>query len=373
MQAAFAKCEQAKKVMEAIKMKRSPYDEVTILGAGEVFQLKIKECLSSLGVKKFNIYDPGLYPDIDWHDFKLVGPVFILSPNHLHLQQLRHVLHHGSACYVEKPMVINCDELETLAKLMRDASSPVYFGDYYFFKALPLLCANGHLRQYKSFVMEQGRYDHSINDVVAVEAQILEGGCEKSGTIEHRNWLTIKSAGGGMLLDLLIHITNILNLLGLHLESVSNSSHKYFSHESGKYEPIVQNDRAEDYAGVEGYLTGDIPVKLRVGKYAAEHSRYIKLHHANGDITALYFEKKNFAHLINAKGDIPWYSELKVNPYLLTMRDALTFFKANQSKKYSSDSKFYAEQSLSIEQIAMIGEALEVNTSPAPIVSRNRV
>lgn len=65
MQAAFAKCEQAKKVMEAIKMKRSPYDEVTILGAGEVFQLKIKECLSSLGVKKFNIYDPGLYPDID--------------------------------------------------------------------------------------------------------------------------------------------------------------------------------------------------------------------------------------------------------------------------------------------------------------------
>ena len=334
----------------------SDYETVTILGAGEVFRVKIEPCLTRLGVSRYTIYDPEVVGNRSLEDFQLLGPVFVLSPNVFHLPQTEHALRKGHPCYVEKPIVISTAELEQLLDLAKSVATPLYCGDYYFFKALPLLLRYGHLLQYSEQVQQSGNYDHPGSAISAVEAVLLEGGGEPSGSIARRAWLGDVRAGGGMLLDLMVHLTNILNMLDLRLEAVSHAALKRFNQQNQRYEPIHDGSIAEDYAEASGMLTGNIPVTLRAGKYSAIHERYIRLHHQDGCTTKLYFTGKNFAQTLDRHEKLLWQGELLADPYLLTMYDVLAFFRDSSTKKDISMARFLKEQALSIRQIDMIKE-----------------
>jgi len=331
-----------------------PDQALTILGAGEVFRAKIEPCLNKLGVSHYNIYEPKVMGNSPLGDFQLQGPVFVLSPNVFHLSQTEYALRKGHPCYVEKPIVISTAELDQLLELVKNIAMPLYCGDYYFFKALPLLLRYGHFLQYGELVKQSGDYDHCGSAVSAVEAVLLEGGGEPSGSIAHRAWLGDVRAGGGMLLDLMIHLTNILNMLGLRLETVSHAALKRFDTQSWRYEPIDGGSIAEDYAEASGVLAGNIPVTLRAGKYSAAHERYIRLHHQDGCITTLYFTEKNFVQTVDRRTKILWQSELLIDPYLVAMHDALAFFHDSSMKKDIGMARFLEEQALSIRQVDLM-------------------
>ncbi|MDR1242473.1 MAG: hypothetical protein LBM00_06810 [Deltaproteobacteria bacterium] len=327
---------------------------VTIFGAGEVFRSKIRACLTELGVSNFNIYSPKLTPAPKITDFQLHGPVLILSPNAFHLPQIEHVLKKGHPCYVEKPMVISVAELEQLRELAANSCAPLYCGDYYYFKALPLLLRYGRLEQYREYAAQSGEYAHAASPIVSVEAALLEGGGEASGSIEHRAWLGDAKAGGGMLLDLMLHLTNILNMLGLNLETVSMATLGRFDRKTRQFRRLAASSEAEDYAEIRGALTGGIPVAMKAGKYSPRHERFVRLRHADGCVTTLHFTKDNIAETVDKNGKRLWQSKLLADPYLLTMRDAFAFFRDHANMKEKPCACFFEEQALSIRQIDMI-------------------
>jgi hypothetical protein len=318
---------------------------VTILGPGEVFRDKIEACLNELGVRTFNIYRPrnfpGLTPEESLASFHLSGPVLILSPNAFHLPQVEHVLAKGHPCYVEKPMVISVAELEQLRELTKNSFVPLYCGDYYYFKALPLLLRYGHLPEYADFVRQSGSYAHPESPVVAVEAALLEGGGEASGSIEHRVWLGDAKSGGGMLLDLMLHLTNILNMLGLKLETVSTARLERFDRKTKQFRPLADSSEAEDYAEALGVLAGGIPITLKAGKYSPRHERFIRLRHADGCATTLSFTKENIAETVDKHGKRLWQGKLLADPYLLTMRDAFAFSRDHADRKERPCTRFF--------------------------------
>lgn len=342
-----------------------PCNLVTILGAGEVFIKKIKPALLKLGIESFNIYDPGNGSKIGLKKFSLKGPVLILSPNNFHISQIKHSLNLGLATYVDKPMVISVQELEALEKTLKTTNAPLYCGDYYYFKALPLLEANGKLKKYAPFLSQYGSCTHTLTNIESVEAVLLEGIDKYSGSIEHRSWLAQVDSGGGMLLDLMIHLTNILNMLELGLEDIHQVNLRFFDKQSQTFKDIKDEDKTEDYAEVYGTLKGNIPVKLKAGKYAPAHKRYIRFIHSDAHTTTLYFTKKNFAQIKDNRGKLIWHSELMVDPYWLTMYDALEFFYSD----HSSRDKLYLyweEQALSIRQIEAVKNIAFKKILPLP-------
>lgn len=316
--------------------------EVNILGAGEVYQKKIKPALKYLGIEHFKIFDPN-YTNLSQNETRINSIdelssnsiTFILSPNKFHLTQSIELIKKQVAVYIEKPFVVNKQELEIFEKT--GINSPVYLGDYYIFKALGLLSLVGIKMPFKKFIEIKLDKDekllrsiHSnkqiLGEINKIEGCLLEGG--NLGTIQHRNWLSEKGQGG-MLLDLMIHLTNIVFMAGFKISEINNSILYESAEKIGDYK-ILSEDKVEDLAKVSGIMNNDIEFNFTAGKNAVFSDRWLKFTDKNGYSLELVFNSNNEV-FYRYKDEILGKLLVKLDPYILTMMDAFSFFREEKN------------------------------------------
>lgn len=345
-----------------------------IIGAGQVFQQRIGPSLHFLGVENKVILDPNLNKELLGQRDQRIDNLeaitedhigFILSPNNRHVSQVIELAGRKVSVYVEKPIAINKEEISELDKVVAETKVPIYFADYYLFKALGLFALMGVEMPFK----EHLRIEHDPNGkladaiktckpildkIVKVKGYLLEGGQTLPATIEGREWLGDLKQGGGMLLDLMVHLTNITNMLDLKIKSISSAWLGVNEGIRGKYRPIDSGEfeTAEDFAKVEGTATNGAEVEFAVGKFAKEHDRYLLLEDENGYALRLAFTSDNSVEWRDANGDFLGKVNLLADPYFLTMTHAIEHLtKGNGAMFYEPQ----RESVLKIEEMQKIG------------------
>jgi len=305
---------------------------VVVAGHGEVFRNKIKPALEFMGIHEFLIFSPSYQGGgklINLEDAPSDSLVLILSPNKFHLEQALICLNIGLPFYMEKPLAIDQAEIDRFTDAFSGRQlAKCCCGDYYFFKALPLLAfflSDWRLKAepWLSALPPRGVF----GDVVRVEGRLFESGHDLRGTLEHRAWLTKVASGGGMLLDLMVHFTNIFLLLGYSFDKLSSCAlYKNIDGQLGCFTPLDSDAICEDRAEVRGFLNGHIPFSFEVSKYAERQDRWLKFHDRDNRQLVMRFDLHNTLEIISPNSDEPKAEIcLRVDPYLLTMSEALHF------------------------------------------------
>ena len=132
-----------------------------------------------------------------------------------------------------------------------------------------------------------------------------------------------------MLLDLMIHLTNIVFMAGFKISQI-NSSILYSSTGSvGGYE-ILSGDKTEDLAEITGTMNENIKFNFTVGKNAVSSDRWLKFTSKDNYSLELVFNSGNevfYRHKDKILGKL----SLKTDPYILTMTDAFNFFREKKN------------------------------------------
>lgn len=331
---------------------------VIVIGRGEVFQKKIKPALEHLGVRDFLIFDPGYAGPgkVDSLDSLPAGHLaLVLSPNNFHLDQALELIRQDVSFYVEKPVCINSRELEILAAALRSQRAKIYFGDYYFFKGLPLTNALNASAPYGQWLSGTAATLPGPEALLRVEGRLHEGGEAACGALGPRTWLSQAASGGGMLLDLMIHLTNIIGFSGLRLTEIRHCSlFSRITEKSGAFEELSSPDLGEDMGTVSAWLNQSVPLELSVAKYAPEHDRWLKLCYQNGLTATLSFEAVNTLTVEDPVNQHHQVVSLTIDPYLLTMYDALGFLQ-DDSIPIPAE-RFFKEQAASVALIEKMKE-----------------
>lgn len=154
--------------------------------------------------------------------------------------------------------------------------------------------------------------------------------------LSHRAWLSRTAEGGGMLLDLMVHLTTILKILGWTVTGLSAVRLEGYESEGG-FQPLSDPGRGEDRAVLAGWLNETVPFRLAVSKYAAVQDRWLRFEDDKGRIVQLVFGPDRNYLEVSEKGAEPSFRlELTVDPYWLTLREAGSFLGAGPAggRKY---------------------------------------
>lgn len=344
---------------------------VAILGVGQAYRKYVEPALNFLGVKNREVYD--LNPKkVRDEEVKIVPSditkdkiTYILTPNNFHAFQSLDLLKRGMPFYVEKPVAINSSEINQLDEAVKQAKEPSYYGDYYLFKALGLFSLMGIEMPFKEHLrVEQD--DNSalrrsidsgkplLGKIKKIEAHLLEGGDVSAATIEGREWLGELSQGGGMLFDLMVHLTNLAHILGSSIDALDAVRLGVRTEERGVYSPIELHDwtTAEDFAQVSGTMVDGATFDFVVGKYAKEHNRYVLLEDENGTKLKLSFTTDNSVEWIDANGKIKGKVVLLADPYMLTMVDAIEHLTKGKGPRFYQTQR---ESVIMIEKMHAVG------------------
>ncbi len=333
-------------------------DSIVICGAGAVFRQKIKPALQGLGISRFFIYDPGPAPERPDDQLRLERledaparlPVLILSPNRFHLEQTLGFMERGHPVYLEKPAVVSAREGRRLARaLAANPGARLYCGDYYLFKAWPLLAllkpawAAGDGPPLSSSTK-------IFSPMPALPPSRIEGRYNETETKSARRpWLD--EPGGGVLLDLLLHYLNILCILELPPLKIEEAR-RFKNLADGGRKLLTAPDEAENGAEVLARGPGGIAIRLSVSNRAPETRRFLRFIWERGPtLTMVFGEDENFLEVENhaQNGRLT----LAEAPYVSTMRQALDFLR----DPFSSGAAHFDGQLMAIEAIEAIRKA----------------
>lgn len=324
-----------------------------IFNMQEIFDLYFRER------KNINAYDPKLLEDgADQEGYNVLpnfesiesGSAFILTPNRFHVDQVEALSKKENldGVYVEKPMCTTEEELERLKKIVQTSKTPLYFGDYFYFAQIPALRLMGVDMPYKDSVCIE--FDNSANkkftnsienaipffkpeEISSINTRFREEGIGLDG----RDMPNTRTGGGGILLDMQIHVSNLLNLMGLELNEVTEVIAK--KHPCGPARgkssliPLEEGD-AEDGVIIKGKINGSINVTFDVAQYMDERANTIIIESKNGQkikITVDDFEKK--VELLDENDNTIACAKLNVKSYGLMIHHAQTFFNEESAKK----------------------------------------
>jgi predicted dehydrogenase len=227
--------------------------KAAVLGAGAAFRKMLPGLRARFVLQ--SIYDP----DTPVTTLKLLAPeeasklvtseqdllrvasscdvIFILSPPQEHARHLELASRLGIGVFVEKPPVIDADEVSNL-ELCVSRNPRIYFSDFYVdVRGAALLRAFGRRKASTAWLIEHlspsagafGPDDtiHEIGKIETIQFKLLEG-LGSAGDFDSRLWLR-EPHGGGVLLDLAFHglmlyyallaepLTLIDYQLGIHL------------------------------------------------------------------------------------------------------------------------------------------------------------
>lgn len=166
-----------------------------------------------------------------------------------------------------------------------------------------------------------------------------------------------RATGGGVLLDLCVHLMNITNLLGYSISSVKNAVLSAVQVGPAGYKPIERGDivTVEDHASLQGVMQQNVLFNFAVGKYAQQAERYLEFTASDGSRLRTTFNAQNTTQLFNPAGELTGTMSLKVDPYLLTILHAIKHLRSG-----STFPMFYPEQRdsvLWIDKIQTIGRS----------------
>ncbi len=149
-------------------------------------------------------------------------------------------------------------------------------------------------------------------------------------------------------MDLMIHFTNILEVLDYRIAEIEDCVlYKFVGPEKGRFELLDSPERGEDMAAVKGTLTDGTPVNLSVAKYAAAHELWLKFEDESGWRATLFFDPLNSLEIEDPKTGTKLQVTLTVDPYYLTMLEAMHFFQEQGEAK----TKYFEQQAASISLI----------------------
>lgn len=356
-----------------------------VVGAGNIYT-------SFLGLGKIinfyydknneiNIFDPKLIDEkepsnkilIGYHFLKAIkdickGSAFIISPHKFHSAQLEELAQKEilDGVYTDKPMCINKRELNNIDNIVTKTNTPLYFGDFFFFSQIPALRLMGVPMPYKDAITVQfdktkdKKFTNSIKTATPLykEDQIKKVTCK---TIEKctddflkRKWLQEKENGGGVILDLQVHISNLLNLMGLELTKINSITAEKF--ENGSFRPVTKTE-AEDRAVIKGKLNDKIPVYMETAQFMNERDNSIIFEMKDGKKLKIYtdvFDKK--VELIDRNGKVQARAYTIAMPYSLMFHHVQKSF---EDKKANRTPMFYDIQRKTMKQLFTMQELID--------------
>jgi len=357
---------------------------IVVIGAGDLYEgyLNLCEKLHFLLGKnsRLSIYDPKFFctqiksdvssGDVYIRSFDEIQKdsiALILSPNKFHVEQLCELTDNRNikGIYCEKPMAINKSDLRILDNLINKTQKPVYFGDFFYYKALGLLSLTGIPMPYKNLLHIEydetnGLIADAVNNSVSVLGKIIrtEGRLVKSGhpSLLNRRWIDNKAEGGGVLLDLFVHLLNLTNLMGLNIDTIERTEIKKYLHAGlidapkGLFREL-QSHEVEDYAHVVGKMQNGAEFDFKCAQHEIKKANYLLLEDENHNKLKVSLSRTDRSVEYRDKSDkILARINLNVSPYLIMMHHALNYLSLSEN----TAPFFYKEQHESIMQIENI-------------------
>ena len=218
----------------------------------------------------------------------------VLTPPASHLDYCLVLLPTGVPVLIEKPVVVNNQELSLLVQAVQGGAK-LYCSDFYAdVRATPLLewftAKQGpppaNLRVVGSEdLWSDGPY--GLGTVYKVEGKLCEAVSYKQ-ELQERRWL-LDPAQGGVLLDLMYHFFVLTSRL-LAEPFVPEIAVLGICRDDGTISPWKRtSESAETYARIEGSLRGGVPFTFEVSKYKGDTTdRWFKLHCERGSATMTF-------------------------------------------------------------------------------------
>ncbi len=384
--------------------------KTNIIGAGSIFSnfFLIDEILDKyFGDRtKINIFDPKFpneevehngYPLVHSLDDVKTDSAFLFSPNRFHTAQIKELSQRESldGVYVDKPMCISREELKQLDKAVKTSKTPLYFGDYFYFGQIAGLRLMGVPMPYKDSVTitkdntPDKKFTKSIenatpffkkDEISAVYCNFKEQGAD---SLLERPWLRDRKAGGGVLLDLQVHVSNLLNLMGLELTDISSVFAGKYAYKDSKmpdpfrilqesdmktrqrgiFEPLEEGD-VEDSVILTGKINGKIPAHFEVAQYMENRSNNIIIEGKNSQrirITIDDFDKK--VELLDKNNQVLAEARSYPRSYSLMLHHAQTHFNDPETNKTPM---FYDVQKKTLQQIFTIKDIIDRQIATRP-------
>lgn len=276
---------------------------VCIFGTGEYYQklrTGLKKEFKVLG--KFSESGPEVVRRIE---SLTPDAILVLSPNATHLPILSSVIHMKVPVLVEKPAVVNREELYYLDKVVKE-NPLIYFSDFYVdVRALPLLAITNQIPLYheklKGALQSSGNWEsvrslgqQPLREIRQITGKILEGR-GKAARMEHRSWLR-EASSGGVILDLLCHLLVVVARLfpsqPIDVKQVIAGRHRHGT-PAGRWELLrTLGQQAETYCRISGSIGLQAYFCLEVGKYWLCDDRKLTLDGPEAEFS-LEFSKTN--------------------------------------------------------------------------------
>lgn len=174
--------------------------------------------------------------------------VDICTPNELHGEAVRKAAAYGKAVYCEKPLSSELQEAEDLSKLVRREGTPNAVALIYRF-----MPAIGLLRRALD--------NQSIGDIIDFKIRTYHSSYLSPG--KAGTWRTLRQSGGGALLDLGIHLVDLVRYTLGEIEEMVNQARIYFCDRS----------EVDEISRCEVLLKGGIRGSLEVSRVFAEREQ----------------------------------------------------------------------------------------------------
>ncbi|GIU68459.1 MAG: hypothetical protein KatS3mg093_346 [Candidatus Parcubacteria bacterium] len=267
---------------------------VKVLVTIDIKQRKPLEYLSEKIEHRVRTSDEGL--GFLLNDMKDKKPIVILAhDNDLHYEDTKDLVENGFSVMLEKPYVINKNQLNSLKKLISENPNKIFLMEYYLMRKMaPLFLLSGIINKDSFYIGTEevfrerepknnlssyiGKLEEILGDPVSVKIKILESEGD-SGKLDHRGAHVFDiRRGGGMIQDMGIHAFIPLFVLENYLGKIDKSFNKgkvrvavckeFYDLAKEKYN-IPEKYIGETYAEISLTTEKNIPVNIVVGKYSA--------------------------------------------------------------------------------------------------------
>lgn len=227
-----------------------------------------------------------------------------LSPSGFHEKYLGIANLWNCPYYGEKPLAVNLKGLETIGKIVNEKRIPIYFGDHYEYRCAGFFAAQlpkesspfydflhtGKILQdetgmFEKIFSKRESFEPLIKEVKTVRGAILESKDSLTGKTDHRAWLQNLEKGGGMLLDLIVHLLDPFHALGYKIDQNAYTEMNLQAIDNNQeYVPIPEgSEAAEIYARLKGATTQGIHFDFEVGKYyPGQTKKYFEMEGTDG-------------------------------------------------------------------------------------------